>query len=241
METTSLIIFTAAILFLSAFLRSAVGFGDALIAIPLLGMVMSLSTASPVVAFAGLVMSLAILAGNRERVDVQSAWRLVLASLAGIPLGVLMLHSAPERMVKGLLGLILILYGLYNLLAPGMPHLRRERYAFPFGFIAGILGGAYNTSAPPVVIYGNLRRWSPAYFRATMQFYFVFTYSATIAGHGIAKLWTPRVFELFLWALPGIGLGVYLGAKLHRSIPVQVFNRVIFAILVLLGVLLLCL
>ncbi len=238
METTTLILFSATTLFLCAFLRSAVGFGDALLAIPLLGMVMNLSTASPVVAFAGLTMSLTILAGNRERVDFQSAWRLVLASLAGIPLGVLLLHSAPERMVKGLLGAILILYGLYNLIAPGMPHLRSERYAFPFGFIAGILGGAYNTSGPPVIIYGTLRRWSPADFRATLQFFFLFTYSATMIGHGIARLWTPMVLKLFLWALPAIGLGLYWGGRMHSLIPGKVFSRVIFSILVVLGILL---
>ncbi len=238
METTSPLIFTAAVLFLCAFLRSAVGFGDALLAIPLLGMVMSLSIASPVVAFAGLTMSLTILVGNRERVEYQSAWRLVLASLAGIPLGVLLLHSAPERMVKGLLGLVLILYGVYNLITPGLPHLQRERYSFPFGFIAGILGGAYNTSGPPVIVYGTLRRWSPADFRATLQFFFLFTYGATVVGHGIARLWTPLVLKLFLWALPGIALGLYWGGKMHSFIPVKVFNRVIFSILVLLGVLL---
>ncbi len=238
-DTTSLIISTAAVLFLCAFLRSAVGFGDALLGIPLLGMVMSLPTASPVVAFAGVTMSLVIFVANREKVDFQSAWRLALSSLAGIPFGVLLLHSAPERIVKQLLGLILVFYGLYSLTAPRMPHLGRERYAFAFGFVAGILGGAYNTSGPPVIIYGTLRRWSPGYFRATLQLFFLFTYSATIAGHGIAKLWTPWVLELFLWALPGIGLGLYLGGKMHSLIPIRIFSPIILGILVILGVLLL--
>src|SRR5262245_25193298 len=96
-ETTTLISVTAVILFISAFIRSAVGFGDALLAIPLLGMIMSLSTASPVLAMAGFIMSLSILAANQSTVDVQSAWRLIVASLIGIPFGVLLLHAAPER------------------------------------------------------------------------------------------------------------------------------------------------
>src|SRR6266481_2734540 len=103
----------------------------------------------------------------------------------------LVLHYAPESLVKSVLGLVLVGYGVYNLLTPRAPYLQHEKYAFPFGFIAGILGGAYNTSGPPVVIYGTLRRWSPEYFRATMQCYFFFTYLATIAGHGVARLWTP--------------------------------------------------
>jgi uncharacterized protein len=236
-ETTTLIIVTATLLFLCAFIRSAVGFGDALLAIPFLGMIMSLATASPVVALAGFTMSLGILVANRETVDFQSAWRLIAASLVGIPFGVLLLHTAPDRVVKFVLGLVLILYGAYNLITPGVPHLQHEKYAFPFGFIAGILGGAYNTSGPPVVIYGTLRRWSPEYFRATMQCYFLFTYFATIVGHGVARLLTPLVLELFLWALPGIGLGMYLGGKVHRMIPRPVFSRVIFGLLVVIGVL----
>ena len=236
-ETTPLIVVTAALLCLCAFIRSAISFGDALLAIPLLGMIMSLSTASPVVALAGLVMSLSILVANQEMVDFPSAWRLIVASLIGIPFGVLLLHYAPERVVKCLLGLVLVVYGVYSLITPALPHLQHEKYAFPFGFIAGILGGAYNTSGPPVVIYGTLRRWSPDYFRATMQCYFLFTYLATIVGHGVAGLLTPLVIELFLWALPGVALGMYWGGKVHRMIPRRVFSRVLFSILVVIGVL----
>jgi uncharacterized protein len=233
----SLILLTAALLFLCAFMRSAVGFGDALLAIPLLGMLMPLSTASPVVALAGFIMSLSIAVANQDTVDYQAAWRLIVASLVGIPFGVFLLHSAPEHVVKGVLGLVLVLYGVYNLLTPGVPHVQHEKYAVPFGLLAGVLGGAYNTSGPPVVIYGTLRRWSPESFRATLQCYFFFTYLATIVSHGVARLLTPLVFELFLWALPGIGVGIYLGGKVHRMIPTQVFRRVLFSLLVAIGVL----
>ena len=34
-------------------------------------------------------------------------------------------------------------------------------------------------NGPPLVIYGALRRWSPQYFRATLQGYFL---PATLAG-----------------------------------------------------------
>ena len=237
MDPMTRILMTAALLFLCAFMRSAVGFGDALLAIPLLSMIMSISTASPVVALAGFIMSLSILVANRETVDFQSAWRLIVASLVGIPVGVFVLHTAPERVVKCALGLVLVVYGVYNLLTPGMPHVQHEKYALPFGFLAGVLGGAYNTSGPPVIIYGTLRRWSPEYFRATMQCYFFFTYLATIVSYGVARLLTPLVFELFLWALPGIGVGIYVGGKVHRMIPKPMFSRVIFGLLIVIGVL----
>src|SRR4029450_13726442 len=145
-DTMTRILITAVLLSLCAFMRAAVGFGEALLAIPSLSMIMSISTASPVVTLAGLTMSLSLLVVNRESVDFPSARRLIVASFLGIPFGVLLLHMAPERVVKGVLGLGLVGYGVYNLLTPGVPAVHHEKYAWPFGFLAGVLGGAYNTS-----------------------------------------------------------------------------------------------
>jgi hypothetical protein len=127
-------------------MRAAVGFGEALLAIPLLSMIMSISTASAVVTLARLTMSLSLLVVNRETVDFPSARRLIVASLVGIPFGVVLLHMAPERVVKGVLGLVV--YGVYNLLTPGVPAVHHEKYAWPFGFLAGILGGPTTPVAP---------------------------------------------------------------------------------------------
>jgi uncharacterized membrane protein YfcA len=235
MASLTLTLVTAVILFVCTFIRSAVGFGDALLAMPLLGMVMSLKIASPVVAFAGFVISLVILLVDRKAVDFKSTWRLIVATITGVPLGLWLLNYVPEQIVKWVLGLTLIAYGGSSLLAPKYPYLRHERYAFPFGFVAGILAGAYNTNGPPIAMYGILRRWSPEYFRATMQCYFFFSGIATIIGHGLAGLWTPLVWHLALWAMPGVGLGIYLGGKANRLIPQPMFSQIIFGLLIVVG------
>src|SRR4029434_7988930 len=103
-DTITRILITAVLLSLCAFMRAAVGFGEALLAIPSLSMIMSISTASPVVTLAGLTMSLSLLVVNRESVDFPSARRLIVASFLGIPFGGVFLHIAPERVVKGVRG-----------------------------------------------------------------------------------------------------------------------------------------
>lgn len=235
MASPTLTLATAIILFICTFIRSAVGFGDALLAMPLLGMVMSLKIASPVVAFAGFIISLVILLVDRKAVDFKSTWRLIVATITGVPFGLWLLNYVPEQIVKWVLGLTLIAYGVSSLLAPKYPYLRHERYAFPFGFVAGILAGAYNTNGPLIAMYGILRRWSPEYFRATMQCYFLFSGIATIIGHGLAGLWTPLVWHLALWAMPGVGLGIYLGGKANRLIPQPMFSKIIFGLLIVVG------
>ena len=54
----------AAVLFVAAFVRSALGFGDAVVAMPVLAMILGLRTATPLVAFVGPTISILILAAD---------------------------------------------------------------------------------------------------------------------------------------------------------------------------------
>jgi len=148
------------------------------------------------------------------------------------------LKTAPEPLIKGALGALLITFGLYNLIAPKLPTFRNEKLAYPFGLIAGILGGAYNTNGPPVVVYGTLRGWSPASFRSTLQAYFLPTGGMILIGHGLAGLWTPTVLRLYVYALPIIMLAIFLGGRANKMVSGGRFNRIIYASLILMGVLL---
>lgn len=78
-----------AIVFLSVLVRSTFGFGEALIAMPLLALIVDLKTAAPFVAIIAGTITFIILVSNWHRVQFHSAWRLVLSSFAGIPLGLI--------------------------------------------------------------------------------------------------------------------------------------------------------
>jgi uncharacterized membrane protein YfcA len=237
MSLTTTVLPALGVLFLSTLVRSALGFGDALVAMPLLALLLGVRTATPLVALAASTVAVVILLRHWRGVDARAAWRLILSSLVGIPFGLLALKHAPEAYVKAALGALLVLYGLYGLLAPALPEVRDGRAAYAFGFVAGVLGGAYNTNGPPVVVYAALRRWPPEHFRATLQGYFLPTGLAVVVGHGLAGLWTPDVLRLYALSLPSVLLGILLGARLHRRIPRETFSRVVYAFLVCMGVL----
>jgi len=130
---------------------------------------------------------------------------------------------------------LLIGFGAYSFFTPRMPHLRWRGFAYLFGFIAGIIGGAYNTNGPPIVVYGTLRRWSAERFRATMQGYFLPTGLLILIGHGLSGLWTGEVFRFYLSAVPGVLAGVYLGGKLNRFLAGKGFEKVVYLALVVFG------
>lgn len=114
-----------------------------------------------------------------------------------------------------------------------------KRSSYVFGFLAGVLGGAYNTSAPPVVIYGTLRRWPPDKFRATLQGYFIPTGFFVLIGHGVCGLWTSTVFRLYFWSIPIVALAIVLGYRLNRSVSATKFDRYIHMLLIAIAIVLL--
>jgi uncharacterized membrane protein YfcA len=228
------------VLFAAAFVRSALGFGDAVIAMPLLAMAVGLKTASPVVAFVGPTISVLILARSWKAGDMRSAARLTAASLLGIPLGVYGLARWPEEPLKVVLAVLILGYGLFGLARPDA-RLKSEKAWVPWlvGGAAGILGGAYNTNGPPVVAYGMLRGWPPDRFRATLQGYFLPTGLMILAGHGVAGMWTGRVVRLFLFSLPAIVVGVGLGGLVNRRLRSAVFAKLVYGLLAAMGAVLL--
>ena len=237
--TPEIIISVFVIFFISTFVRSSLGFGDALVAMPLLTLVVGLKTATPTVALVATTISITILAKNWKIADLKATFRLVLSSFIGIPVGLLLLKGVNEDFMKALLGVILVLYGLYNLFKPHLKKISESfGFAFVFGFIAGALGGAYNTNGPPVVIYGTLRRWEPYHFRATMQSYLLPTGFLILLGHGLSGLWTTQVLKYYILSLPIVFLAIYIGGKAHESMTQKHFDRFVNAALIFMGLVL---
>jgi uncharacterized protein len=163
----------------------------------------------------------------------------VLSTLFGIPLGLLLLKTVPEWIVKMILGTLIIAFALYSLAGRKPGELTNDRLAPFFGFAAGILGGAYGMNGPPLVVYGVLRRWQPAQFRATLQGYFLIASIAGMAGYALAGLWTRTVSDYFLLSLPLAIIAIFLGHFVHRRLSSARFLICVHIGLALIGALLL--
>ena len=211
MNHSYLLIF--AILFVSTFIHSTLGFGQALIAMPLLAMIIELMTATPLVAFVLMTIAAVILLRNWRIVDLSAVWRLVLSSCFGIPVGLFLLQGVPEGQMKIFLGILVILFSLFNLTNRHLKMIDLSQVrggsilAYLFGFVAGVLGAAYNTSGVVITIYATLRDWAPDRFRSTLQSYFVFTGSSDFGEPWVSWLWTPDVLRLYATSLPLVLVG----------------------------------
>jgi uncharacterized membrane protein YfcA len=228
-----------AVVFVATLIRSAFGFGEALIAVPLLALLIPVEVAAPLAVLVSITVAGVVLLQDWHHVRVGSAWRLVLATLPGIPLGLLLLTAAAEHVVKAVLAVVIIAFSAYSLARRAPLELRDDRLAWLFGFAAGVLGGAYGMNGPPLVIYGTLRRWSPGQFRATLQGYFLPASVVGMAGYWLAGLWVPAVTRYYLLSLPVAGASIVLGRVVNRRFRGGLFLLYVHAGLVVIGVTLL--
>lgn len=227
------------VLFLATLIRSAFGFGEALIAVPLLALIMPVEVAAPIAALVSVTVAAVVLVQDWSEMHARSAGWLVLSTLPGVPLGLLLLTRSAEPVVKAILACVIIAFSAYSLLSTSRYALKNDRLAWMFGFSAGVLGGAYGMNGPPLVIYGALRRWSPQHFRATLQGYFLPASMVVMAGYWMAGLWTPVVNRYYVASLPVVLVAVVTGRAINRRMHGPRFLLFIHVGLIVIGAILL--
>jgi uncharacterized protein len=224
-------------MFVATLIRSTFGFGEALIAVPLLALCTPVTIAAPLAVLMSVVVAGAIVAKEWRQVDVRSASGLVVASLFGIPCGVWLLAKANDHLVKAALGAVIVVFSIWSLTSGRRRHLPHDHrgWLVTCGFLAGVLGGAYGMNGPPLVVYGALRRWPPQRFRATLQGYFLPASVAGVIGYAVIGLLNGTVARYFLWSLPGVVVAIIMGGSISARMSADRFLRFVYAGLLLVG------
>ncbi len=227
---------TSGIIFLGVFTQSLTGFGSALVCMAILPALVGLEIAAPLVALVSITLEMMLLVKYRKAFHWQAIKPLVLSALIGIPIGVWALRKVNEEIFLRILGFVIAGYAIYALLNIRLVKMKRPAWAYAMGFLSGLLGGAYNTSGPPVVIYGNCRGWQPIEFKTNLQGFFLISNLFVVANHAWQGNLTRPVMEYYLWSIPAILIGVITGAGLDRYLSPEVFRKIVEVLLIMLGI-----
>lgn len=222
---------------MATLVRSAFGFGEALIAVPLLAFWIPLREAAPLALLFSMTVASVVVVHDRKKIHLRSAAWLVLATIPGLPLGMLLLTQGHPALVRAILGALILAFSLWCLAARRAPEIQGEGrgWLVACGFCAGVLGGAYAMNGPPLVLYGAMRRWPAPQFRATLQAYFLPAGLLVAAGFWFSGLWSSQVLRLYLLALPALIPALILGTLINRRLRSDVFLKLVYLGLVIIG------
>ena len=224
------------IFLMAGFIQGLSGFGSALLAMPLLTIFIDVRIAVPLCILNSFLITSYLSFKLKDYMEIKKILPLIVGSLPGIYLGIVFLKSMEPGLIKILLGLLIVSYCLYTLVARPAPRKIHRAWAYVAGFGTGFIGAAFSAGGPPAIIYTSLTGWSKDHIKATLTGFFLIGNIFVIFGHAASGLTNTLVLKYMLVSAVFVILGVYLGSRLYDKTDTRVYLKVILITLMALGV-----
>jgi len=216
------------ITFAAAFVNGALGYGFSSITVPLALLFTTSRVLNPALVLVELVLNGYVLFVNRAALpDVRRRMTPVaIGLLPGIAVGTLAVAAIHPDWLK--LWTFALLLPLILLQAAGVrrPIAGERRWSLPFGAGVGALYSLTTISGPPLALFLNNQGLARRQFRASLGFIRVFEAALTAAAYWYAGLFTREALALTPLMIPGLVVGVPLGAWAIRTVPAEPFRRI---------------
>jgi uncharacterized membrane protein YfcA len=219
------------------FANGLTGFGTALTGLPIWLQAVEPLIAAQLASACGVVSQVATMPAVWRSIDWRHLAPMLIAGLLGVPFGTWVLPYVSLTAFRLGVGVLLIGYCSFMLLAPGRLVLTgRSRTADAFvGFAGGILGGLAGLSGALPTVWATLQAWSKDERRAVFQAFNLTILSAMLLTSLVQGLIGWRFVAAGALALPGTLIGSWWGSRLYRRLDDRRFDRLVLLLLLVSG------
>jgi uncharacterized protein len=232
----------AAATFATAAVQGASGFGFAVLATPFFLLFVDPAPAIQIVILLTTALSAVVLRGLERAIAPRLLLRLILGSLAGLPLGLAGFAFSAPRAVRLAVGATILLFALLLALSrrrsgAGRPLLlgMSPRRDFAAGLVSGIATALVGMSGPPVLIYLMLAGIPVRTVRATLLAFFALSYAAAAIFHSATVGIPARTWVAAGILLPFAVLGGFAGRPLGDRLGENAFAVLAIGLLTIAG------
>lgn len=218
--------------FMAGLVNGISGMGAAMVAVPVMNLVMPPTMIVPVacliVTAISIYMAWVYRAGYRP-----DALRYLLAggvpgSLAG--LGILLI--IPPRLLQFVTGSFLIIFVLWQFLhSAGKAHPESRGKALGAGFAAGVLTASISFGNPPVGVYALHVGWDQRSTMGTMNLFAFGAFILTCVFQAGAGLYTPEILSLAAYGIPAALIGLLAARPLVKHIHTGLFRKILLVVI----------
>jgi uncharacterized protein len=225
---------------LAGFVQGLSGFAFGLVAMGVWAWSIQPQLAAPMVVFGSVVGQVLAFGTIRRGFDTRRALPFIVGGVLGVPLGVWLLRYVDPRLFRGGVGVFLIGYCSAMLMARHLPVVSRGGRAADglVGWIGGVMGGLGGLTGPAPTLWCTLRGWDRDEQRAVFQSFSLTMQVLTLATYVVSGMVTRGMLWIFAVMVPVSVLPTLAGVRLYRSISTASFQRLVLALLLISGLLL---
>ncbi len=221
---------------LGSFVYGVTGFGSALITIPLASLIYPLPFVLAVFALLDIVNAVRVGLAQPQAIVRDEARRLIPCCILGVAVGTGLLTALRAQFILLALGLFVVSFACYSLLAPEASLRIGTHWGYLAGFSGGITSAMFGAGGPPYVIYLSLRPHPKREMRATLAATSIVSVGARLVAFALAGLLSrPAVWLTAAPLVPAILGALWLADRAHAALSRQTMIQAIRVLLVIAG------
>lgn len=226
------------LIFASHLVAGIAGFGNQIVALPLLAMLVGLDAGKGTLVVLGTIMYTILTIRWHERINWRELLIVVGLAGAGLVIGMYVFKLLNPRAARMALGCFVLIVGIQGLVRPSLLKLVPDALARLLVLAGGIVHGAFTTGGPLLVIYAQRAMPHKSEFRSTLAVMWLALNAGLMIGWTITGNWSPRTPMLCLVGLPFLMAGLSVGEYLHHRLNGPAFRAFVNGVLILNGIVL---
>jgi uncharacterized protein len=167
-------------------------------------------------------------------------WRNVAPFIFGgtisVPIGASLLTYTDPAYLRGGVGLLLIVYGVYGLSQPKFaPVQAAPAVDGGIGALNGLLAGLTGLPGFVITVWCQMRGWTKDAQRAVFQPVMLAAIVMTVTSLAVTGSITADIVQLYVIGLPGMLAGLWAGFRLYGKLDDAAFRKLVLVMLLLAG------
>lgn len=232
----ALFIFTAQ--FLGYIIKGLTGFGNPLIANPIMAMRIDNVQITPGVLPVDMFVNLYISFKNRKDFLPRLAIPIAVCIMVGVVPGILFLKTGSQWVIKALLGLFIIGLGIEMMTRKSDGQVHRKNNPLILGLVSltsGFLSGLFGIN---MLFLAYLNRYVTGrrQFRANVCFIFSFENVFRLAVYAVTGILNEFTLAITLLSVPAAVLGIWLGGRIDLKLSEKTADLLIHTVFILGGI-----
>ena len=238
MDTLLLTIIVGAAL--AGFVQGLSGSNFGLVAMAVWAWALEPTLTGPLVVCGSLVGQVLAARTLRRGLKREHVLPMVLGGLAGVPLGVVLLHAIDPLLFRLAVGIVLALWCPLMLFSASLPTLARggRKADAAVGVLGGVMGGIGGLTGPAPALWAVLKGWDRDTQRSVIQGFNLAMQLLTMVTYLVSGTVSGEALGLFPVVALAVLLPTLAGIRAYRYFTDIAFRKVVLGLLAVAGVML---